>query len=134
MIHKAKAQTEVGLFFANSVDAGFHQLQSFCELLEDYLKAGEKIIITLEAQVGMNENKENLHALSARRLHSVENFFAFYKNGIFQPWLAGKDLQIVREYIAPSQHKGIIDTSHFEINKARSRKVVIRKVEIKGTK
>ena len=118
---RVKAQRDVGLFFANDIDANYHKLQPFCGLLHSYLKAGKKITIFLESHTDPNE--EDAHSLAARRLNSVENYFAFYESGVFQPYLAKGDLKLTRRYVA-TDNKEV--NSPYGLEAARLRKVIVK--------
>lgn len=129
MVDKAKAQTIVGLFFANQVDASFHQLAPFCELLETYLSAGKKVSIVLEGYSGTLE-KEEAKALVTRRLKTVENYFLYCKNGLFKPWLSSGQLSFKNTY------QIAVDTAVEEVGSkmllrfAKERKVVLKTIDI----
>ncbi|MEO1260924.1 MAG: hypothetical protein AAFZ15_19145 [Bacteroidota bacterium] len=135
LVHRAEAQKEVGSFFVHSVDANYGQLKTICGLLEDHLQAGYKITLAIEGHAGPFEEGDDPQALIKRRLHSVENYFSFYKDGIFQPWLANRNLIIERQVTgATSQTTSHTTTDAFTIEAAKARKVIIKMVEVVGAK
>ena len=129
MADKAKAQTEVGLFFANHIDANFQKLKPLCELLAGYLKTGKTITLAIEGHTPAMEQDQYANALLSRRLHSVENYFSFYENGLLKPWLTNGDLKIERQYLVEKQTGEITSkSSAYDLSAAKMRKVVVRMV------
>lgn len=124
IVDQAQAQADVGHFFANYVDVNFQQLEPFCQYIEGFLKKGEKISIVLEGSKGPLEADED--PLMSRRFNSIENFFSFYKNGLFKPWLANGDLSIERLVSnEESEAKNNNFSSPFDIEAAKMRKVIL---------
>ena len=122
-----KSQSEVGLFFVNYVDASFQKLESMCELLEKSLGLGNKV--TLSIQNFRNDSEKGGSGLDNRRLASVEQYFSNYKDGIFQPALTSGDLTIIRLPTITKSSSSSELKKPYSLNKAKNRKVVIRKVE-----
>ena len=131
LVHRATAQKEVGSFFIHSVDASYDKLESVCHLLEDYLRAGYKVVLTMEGHAGPYESGNDPRALINRRLHSIENFFSFYRAGIFQPWLANGNLKIERQVVErPRSVPPPKAKNAFALEAAKARKVVLKMVEV----
>ena len=127
IVERAKAQTETGLFFSNHVDGGFQKMKPLCELLEGYLAMGYHITLSLEARAGPLEKDEHTHALLSRRLNSIENYFSFYNNGVFQPWLADGHFKIMRQYVKEeNMEENGRALSPFSLEAAKSRKVTVK--------
>ncbi len=128
---KAKAQYETGLFFANHIDANFHRLESFCGLLEKYLMAEKKITLNIEGYAGPHEQGENKNTLIKRRINSVENYFSFYKNGLFKQFQSNGQLKINSVYNSSILIDKIIKeiyenkNAEYSIENAERRKAVI---------
>jgi len=84
---KTVAENKVENFFEDSVQAGLNDLEKFAFLLEDVLKRGEKVKITIKgfcsplASTAYNVN------LAKRRVSSLQNYFKEYKEGMFLPYI-----------------------------------------------
>ena len=84
---KTIAENKVENFFEDSVQSGLNDLEKFALLLEDVLKRGEKVKITMKgfcsplASTAYNVN------LAKRRVCSLQNYFKEYKEKLFVPYI-----------------------------------------------
>ena len=118
-----KSQSEVGLFFANHVDANFQKLETMCGLLEKSLTLGNKV--TLSLQSIRSDSEKGGSSLDNRRLECAEQYFSNYKNGIFQSALKSGNLIILRLPTVSTPGS----KNPFSLSTAKNRKVIIRKEE-----
>ncbi|MGZ3864279.1 MAG: tetratricopeptide repeat protein [Bacteroidia bacterium] len=81
------ATNKVENFFEDSVQAGLNDLEKFALLLEDVLRRGETVKITMKgfcsplASTAYNVN------LAKRRISSLQNYFREYKDAMFVPYI-----------------------------------------------
>lgn len=96
---KTVAENKVENFFEDSVQAGLNDLEKFALLLEDVLKRGEKVKVTMKgfcsplASTAYNVN------LAKRRVCSLQNYFRQYKDSLFIPYLDKGQLVFFEEDI-----------------------------------
>ncbi len=94
---KTVAENKVQNFFEDSVQAGLDDLEKFALLLEDVLKRGEKVKITMKgfcsplASTAYNVN------LAKRRISSLQNYFREYKSGMFVPYITSGQVVFFEE-------------------------------------
>ncbi|MBS1635139.1 MAG: hypothetical protein JST26_04385 [Bacteroidetes bacterium] len=80
---KSYAENRITNFFEDSVDAGMEDLDKFAELLEQVLKRGEKVKITMKGYCSPLASTDYNVNLAKRRISSLRNYFMEYKGGIF---------------------------------------------------
>lgn len=80
---KDYAENRITNFFEDSVDAGMQDLEKFAELLEQVLKRGEKVKITMKGYCSPLASTDYNVNLAKRRISSLRNYFMEYKGGIF---------------------------------------------------
>lgn len=80
---KDLAVNRVENFFEDSVDAGMQDLEKFALLLEQVLRRGEKVKITMKGYCSPLASTDYNVNLAKRRISSLRNYFMEYKNGIF---------------------------------------------------
>ncbi len=80
---KELAINKIENFFADSVDAGMQDLEKFAILLENVLKKGEKVVITMKGYCSPLASTSYNVNLAKRRISSLRNYFMQYKNGVF---------------------------------------------------
>lgn len=84
---KTVGENMIENFFEDSVQAGLNDLEKFAFLLEDVLRRGEKVKITMKgfcsplASTAYNVN------LAKRRVCSLQNYFREYKDSLFVPYI-----------------------------------------------
>ncbi len=74
-------------FFQDSVDSGMDDLKRFSNLLEDVLKNGETVKITLKGYCSPLASSDYNINLARRRISSLRNFFSETKNGFFKKYI-----------------------------------------------
>ena len=83
------ALSEIENFFIDSVEKNFDKLIKFTQLMEQLLKKGQNVEITIKGYASpLNSNAYNVN-LSKRRIQSLVNFFNEYKDGVFIPYING---------------------------------------------
>ncbi len=109
---KADAESEIHRFFSDSVEANYLKLQAFCEILEKYLRAGNRFEILVAGFASPLALPEYNQKLSERRIHCVENHFREYKGGILKSYIEQGQL-VVNEAPKGEQHphEGVSDRS-----------------------
>ncbi|HWY37034.1 MAG TPA: hypothetical protein VNY73_00650, partial [Bacteroidia bacterium] len=81
------ASNKVENFFEDSVQAGLNDLEKFALLLEDVLKRGETVKITMKGFCSPLASTEYNVNLAKRRISSLQNYFREYKNNMFVPYI-----------------------------------------------
>lgn len=85
------AESRIDEFFSDSVQAGYQNLIQFMELMEKILtKKRDTIFITIKGYCSPLASTEYNILLAKRRISSLKNFIAKYKNGFFLPYLEGR--------------------------------------------
>jgi hypothetical protein len=84
---KELAENRVNTFFEDSVDAGMQDLEKFASLLESVLLRGEKVKITMKGYCSPLASTDYNVNLAKRRIVSLRNYFAEYKDGIFLKYI-----------------------------------------------
>ncbi len=96
---KTVGENMVNNFFEDSVQSGLNDLEKFALLLEDVLKRGEKVKITMKgfcsplASTAYNVN------LAKRRVCSLQNYFKEYKEGMFMTYITSNQVVFFEEDI-----------------------------------
>lgn len=80
---KDYATNRVENFFEDSVDAGMQDLEKFAVLLDQVLKRGEKVKITMKGYCSPLASTDYNVNLAKRRISSLRNYFMEYDNGKF---------------------------------------------------
>jgi hypothetical protein len=80
---KDYAINRVENFFEDSVDAGMQDLEKFAVLLDQVLKRGEKVKITMKGYCSPLASTDYNVNLAKRRISSLRNYFMEYDNGKF---------------------------------------------------
>jgi hypothetical protein len=74
-------------FFEDSVQAGLNDLERFSLLLEDVLRRGETVKVTMKGFCSPLASTDYNVNLAKRRVCSLENYFRQYKDSLFIPYL-----------------------------------------------
>ena len=80
---KEYAINRVENFFEDSVEAGMQDLEKFALLLDQVLKRGEKVKITMKGYCSPLASTDYNVNLAKRRISSLRNYFMEYDNGKF---------------------------------------------------
>ncbi len=93
---KNQAEEKIKDFFEDSVKANVDKFNHFMDLLENLLKQGDTIEITIKGFASpLNISQYNTN-LSKRRIQSVVNYLYSYKNEVLKPYIDRKQLIIKR--------------------------------------
>lgn len=84
---KLQAEDRLTNFFEDSVDAGMKDLDKFAKLMEEVLARGEKVKITMKGYCSPLASTDYNVNLAKRRISSLRNYFAEYKDGIFKKYI-----------------------------------------------
>jgi hypothetical protein len=84
---KDYAINRVENFFEDSVDAGMQDLEKFAVLLDQVLKRGEKVKITMKGYCSPLASTDYNVNLAKRRISSLRNYFMEYGNGKFAKYV-----------------------------------------------
>ena len=133
---KASAEQFMDDFFEDEIKKGFNHLFLFSEILLKRLKEGEKVEIFIKGFTSPRAKSDYNLALGKRRVSSLRNHFATYKDQIFQPYIDGGQLIITeRSFGEATAAADVSDeledqrNSIYSVSAARERRVEI--VEIK---
>lgn len=85
---KTQAEDRLTNFFEDSVDAGMQDLEKFAKLMEDVLARGEKVKITMKGYCSPLASTDYNVNLAKRRISSLRNYFAEYKDGVFKKYIS----------------------------------------------
>lgn len=96
---KTVAENKVQNFFEDSVQAGLDDLEKFAFLLEDVLKRGEKVKITIKGFCSPLASTDYNVNLAKRRVCSLQNYFKEYKDGMFMPYIKSEQVIFFEEDI-----------------------------------
>lgn len=94
------ARGRIERFFEDSVRNGFRKLEEFSQFLLADLQSGNSVTLTVCGFASPLHRSDYNLALSSRRIASFVNYLKEYRNGIFLPYLNGKEkarLTILRE-------------------------------------
>ena len=128
---KTSAENKVENFFEDSVQAGLNDLERFALLMEDVLKRGETIKITMKGFCSPLASTDYNVNLAKRRISSLQNYFNQYKNAMFVPYVQSGKLiyyeENVGELPASKQSDNYYDTrnSIYNPGAAAERKIQI---------
>jgi hypothetical protein len=78
---------EINEFFINNLQKGKKDLDEFLDILVEELKKGEKFELIFKGYASPLAKNEYNKSLSKRRINSVRNYIAIYKNGILLKYL-----------------------------------------------
>ena len=81
------AKMEINEFFINNLQKGKKDLDEFLDILVEELKKGEKFELIFKGYASPLAKNEYNKFLSKRRINSVRNYIAIYKNGILLKYL-----------------------------------------------
>jgi len=90
---KEKSIEDIDLFFMNEVESGYNDLKKFSVLLENLLKTGQTIIITLKGYTSPLNTAEYNFNLAKRRISSLINYFNEYNNGKLKQYIKSGQLK-----------------------------------------
>lgn len=85
----------IALFFENDLKAGYSSLLYFSAVVLERLKAGDKMVLGIQAYTSPLGNLDYNTKLSKRRLASLELFFKKFKAGSLKPYLESGALKLV---------------------------------------
>lgn len=128
---KTAAENKVENFFEDSVQAGLNDLERFALLMEDVLKRGETIKITMKGFCSPLASTDYNVNLAKRRISSLQNYFNQYKGAMFVPYVQSGKLiyyeENVGELPASKQSDNYYDTrnSIYNPGAAAERKIQI---------
>ncbi|MCX8080692.1 MAG: hypothetical protein N3F09_05585 [Bacteroidia bacterium] len=84
------AEGRIEDFFADSVKAGYDDLMKFSSMMEKILSRGrDTVYVTIKGYCSPLASTDYNINLAKRRISSLKNFFAKYKDGLFKPYLDG---------------------------------------------
>lgn len=81
------ASNKIENFFEDSVQAGLNDLEKFALLLEDVLRRGETVKITMKGFCSPLASTDYNVNLAKRRISSLQNYFREYKDKVFVPYI-----------------------------------------------
>ena len=81
------AKMEINEFFIKNLQKGKKDLDEFLDILVEELKKGEKFELLFKGYASPLAKNEYNKFLSKRRINSVRNYIAIYKNGILLNYL-----------------------------------------------
>lgn len=88
---KQQAEDRLTNFFEDSVDAGMQDLEKFAKLMEEVLARGEKVKITMKGYCSPLASTDYNVNLAKRRISSLRNYFAEYKDGLFKKYISAEN-------------------------------------------
>lgn len=88
---KTQAEDRLTNFFEDSVDAGMQDLEKFAKLMEEVLVRGEKVKITMKGYCSPLASTDYNVNLAKRRISSLRNYFAEYKDGVFKKYISAEN-------------------------------------------
>jgi tetratricopeptide (TPR) repeat protein len=136
---KEKASNDMHDFFVDHVEVSMDDLNQFASLLEQALRNGDKIKVSVQAFTSPLNNKEYNKNLAKRRIVSLLNFLNNYENGTFVPYLRRGSLII--EQVAYGESKspdflsddiGDLRNSVYSPLAAKERRIQIQAVSVNG--
>ncbi|MCB0661743.1 MAG: hypothetical protein KDC24_03300 [Saprospiraceae bacterium] len=92
-------------FFEREVKSGGEALQTFTDLLYEFLKQGNSLEIVLRGFTSPRAASDYNEKLSQRRIVSVRNHFENYKDGLLKPFLEDGRLKILEKPYGESKAK-----------------------------
>lgn len=102
---KIDAEIKVNAFFENEVKNSYNKLIRLANLLLIELQKGKTYKIYIKGYTSRLASSDYNISLSKRRISSVKNFITTYNSGIFKPYLADNQLQIVEVPFGETQSK-----------------------------
>jgi hypothetical protein len=82
-----QATSDMEAFFADSVEAGFQDLERFTHLLEEVLLKGETVKITMRGYCSPLASTDYNINLAKRRISSLRNYFMQVRHGVFEKYV-----------------------------------------------
>lgn len=125
-------------FFEREVSKGYEDLKAFSDELIAFLEQSPKntVAVRLKGYASPRANSDYNFNLSKRRIVSVENFFRYYQNGVFLPYLQNGQLRIEEEPFGESAAPNFVsdlikDTraSIYSLDASLERRVEVVEVE-----
>lgn len=95
VLDQNKSSESIALFFDNDLKEGFNYLLNFSALVLERLKAGDKMVLGIQAYTSPLGDLDYNIKLSKRRLSSLEIFFKKYKAGALKPYIENGALKLV---------------------------------------
>lgn len=135
---RKKSEEEIMNLFLQKVDKGYHDLVAITAAITESLLKDRKIELNIKGYCSpLNDNAYNIH-LGNRRVVSIKNYLAHYRDGILQPYIANGSLFLKHESFGEeTAPKGISDNrmdkrnSVYHPDAALERRVEITAVELK---
>ncbi len=128
--------TRIEDFFTNEVSFGFQKLERFSDILLQQLEAGLEVEIFLKGYTSPRAQSDYNLQLGRRRISSVRNYFANWRDGVFTDFLASGQFVISELSFGETQAAASVQderagerASIYSAEAARERRVEI--VEIK---
>lgn len=126
------ARQELDNFFENQVKKGNDWLVKFSEILLQRLQEGEEVEIFVKGFTSPRAQSDYNRKLGQRRISSVRNHFAEYREGIFREYLSGGQLLISQRSFGEEQADASVSdaledqrSSIFSVPASRERRVEI---------
>ena len=92
-----EARRQIETFFTDSLSRRYAALQRFFALLEEDLRSGSRVSLTVDGHASpLFSDSYNMH-LSSRRIHSLWNSLTEYRRGIFLPYLESGQLRFISD-------------------------------------
>ncbi len=121
--------------FFEEVDRGCAWLEAFSELLLRRLERGDTVELRIRGYTSPRAESDYNLLLAARRIASVRNHFANWRQGALKPWLDAGLLKISELPLGETQSSGRISDrlddlrgSVYSLEASRERKVVIEEI------
>ena len=138
---KDLSKKEITSFFTKELQNGKKELDTFLEILEVELKNGASFDLIFKGYASPLSQSYYNKILSKRRISSVRNYIAFYKNGVLLKFMIPENGNIARLQIKEEPfgeyktEKNVSDNPNDQKNSVYSKKAALeRKVEIIGFK
>ena len=136
---KIEAQNEITIFYTNYLQQGKKDLDDFLQLLEIELANGASFELIFKGYASPLAQTDYNKLLSKRRISSVKNYIAFYKNGVLLKYLIpqpNKTAKLIFKEEPFGEYKSdvmVSDNPNDLRNSVYSKKAALeRKVEIIG--
>ncbi len=127
-----EAEDELDDFFEEKVRKGFEHLNKFSEILLSRLENGDEVEIFIKGFTSPRAQSDYNLALGKRRISSLLNHFASYRDGIFAPYLQSRQLILSERSFGEEQaRKTVSDQLEDKRNSIYSVEAAVeRRVEI----
>ncbi|MBC6993339.1 hypothetical protein QWY85_16815 [Neolewinella lacunae] len=95
----------IAQFFEQEVKTGYKQLQRFADALIQHMRSGRSFNLELQGSASPRAETEYNRRLSGRRITSVKNFLATYRDGALLPYIKNKQLTYTESALGESTAK-----------------------------